>query len=261
MKRIRFLVALLFVLVVARAFQKTYSLITPTRNQHGHFVARSVLKHSRNELPRPRAGILFPRQAAVDSFSMDTLPAEKTTAEQTILEVAQKYLRARSTEIGLRVHHTLKPTVHLSPIGPLVVYQIYQDELPLIGMRIEIRLNRDLELVDAKWDYKPIPHVEIHDEVIGIDELSEFLPQGVKILEGPPPHPIVYAPPFHNFAEYAFAVPVIDRHGIPSTLIVRASDGMILGGEGPRREGPRISRPSLLPRRATPPRESESLSE
>lgn len=188
-------------------------------------------------LPRPRQ--------ANGLFIMAAIDTSKGNLDQgKFLAAADNYVKEQRSEHGLREEHRLKGTVSKSPIGAIVSYDVYHDNMPIIGMRIEVRLDNALTVAGSNWNYRPIdlPSVEEGGQPL-YDEMVSRMPSGFQLrADGSKFSEVIYEIPNQGRGEHSVVVPAINQFQVPVNLIVRASDGALLSVEMPRYEIDRRNR-------------------
>ncbi len=207
------------------------------------------VRTSFRSLPRPR-----PRMLRLEAGVPETqLP------DRVFLIAADTFIRSQASDRQLRDIHQLRGSVVRTPFGATVSYQVFQGELPILGMRIEVKFDRQMSVSASQWNYRPIDFVNgdsvnrdsangdslRDDSVVSqaprtreeIGEISNRMPAGFTVRwDGSVFSEVIYENFNENRGEFAIAVPATNSLGMPVTVLIRASDGALLGVEMPRSE-------------------------
>jgi len=160
---------------------------------------------------------------------------------RTPLEVGENFLALQRAKIELRDYHELVPQVSRTPLGPRIIYQIRQDGVPIIGMNLRLRLNRELEVIEFENRYRPIHKIEI-DAPLKPEEVLErvadryrFAPTSETLAFATK---VIFAKEGDSIPELAYTMPM-SRCGPRSPhcqVVFRASDGQLLARSVARAE-------------------------
>lgn len=151
---------------------------------------------------------------------------------------AEQYLEERKKSWGVQDYHELKATVYESPTGQSVKYQVYQDNLPIVGMEIALEFNPDHSVRTIENGYRPLRRVDLTQPTLSQDEvikaqggrytLDETSTAGVAS--------VLYLPSGSDVPELSYVMPVREADGRSAQLVFRAADGQVLGRQTSRAE-------------------------
>jgi Zn-dependent metalloprotease len=134
---------------------------TPTADSHieaGALIPVSLPK-ARTELP---------------SY-IPTTPVDPKTAA---FQVAMTYLDEHREEWQIQNYHELRPSLSGNPSSYVVTYQAFQENLPVMGMEIRMRMDQDSQVVDVQNGYHPVNKVDLSDpEILTSQEAMQRLPE------------------------------------------------------------------------------------
>ena len=169
---------------------------------------------------------------------MASLGGMETHCDDEILKAAKAFVKSQSAQRGLRDEHQLKGRVSRTPIGSTVTYDIYQGNLPIVGMRIEVRMDNAMNVVGSNWNYRPIDLAEVDEGGQPLyDEIANRIPAGFQLRkDGTPFSEVIYELPDQGRGEHSVVVPAVNQFQVPVNLILRATDGAMLSIEMPRYE-------------------------
>jgi len=155
-------------------------------------------------------------------------------------EVADKFIEAHRETWQIQAHHELRGDVTDSPMGSRVHYEVYQDGMPVIGLGIDIRLNRDLEVVDVENGYRPLEKADLNGRQLPVEEIVKETSERYKMqpdgeIADAESLKILFASEASTSPEVALVLPL--RKGLQSyQVVIRASDGQLLGRTKSRSE-------------------------
>lgn len=192
------------------------------------------VKSRRIRLPGPRA------QPFIASVGAPQIEID----DSRILEIAGDHLREEQRTRPMRSEHQLIGKVSRTPLGAVVRYDVFQDDLPIVGMRIEIHLDNQLRVNRTEWNYRPIDPVEIEGGGEALyASVTDRLPAGYRLRnDGTGFSEIIYELYQQKRAEHSVVVPVVNENGIAMSLILSAREATVLGSEMPRYEVDRRGR-------------------
>lgn len=149
------------------------------------------------------------------------------------LEVTRKYLDDHREELQLQEHHALKPEEYRSPLGSSVRYQVYQEGLPVIGVSIGFRLDRNLRIVEVENEYRPLEKADLNEPAMPPAQLAEEAAERYGLVAdaaGVDSGRVLYAHPASLKPQVAVTVPMKEptKHGRGVLMLLRASDGQLL---------------------------------
>lgn len=223
MNRIKWLV----VIGIASGIALVFVFMPPERPRAIRKIAPRVVSRSSIHLPQRRQERLV--LLSVSDSAMAT--------DNDVLRAADNYLASQNTR-RITEEHRAVGRVTRSPLGSVVRYDIYQGLLPVVGMRIEVHVDHALKVTKTDWNYRPIAAVELEEGGPALyDHVKSRLPNGYELRKDRSGYSeIIYELFQQGRGEHAVVVPVVNEHKIPMSLILRASDGAVLGAEMPRYE-------------------------
>ncbi|MBI3294817.1 MAG: hypothetical protein HYZ71_08810 [Deltaproteobacteria bacterium] len=198
-------------------------------------------------LPVPQQSVDLPKpRQQTGSFLMAGIGVSAVPSfdRTRILARADQFVKANAEERTLRAEHQLKGVVSQSPIGATVSYDVYQGQLPIVGMRIEVTLDNDGNVTGSNWNYRPIDIAPIDASGQALyDEMVNRMPNGFQLRQDHTPFSeVVFELPGQGRGEHSVVVPALNQFKSPVSLILRASDGALLSVEMPRYEVDRQNR-------------------
>jgi hypothetical protein len=144
------------------------------------------------------------------------------------VNAANTYLALHREELGIQSYHQLKPEEHVSPLGTAVKYLVYQGSHLVMGLTLEIFVNRKGAVSRVVNGYRPI---EEASEQAWNQPVREFVDGLTKFEAESTPVPLFYVPESSSVvkAEAAYAVEVKNKLTQETHQgIFRASDGQVL---------------------------------
>jgi len=154
---------------------------------------------------------------------------------RTPRETADNYVEAHREEWKLQAHHELRGEVSRSPLGSSVHYDIYQDGLPVVGVGIDIRMNRELQVVEVENGYRPLEKADTHVAQLPVEEIVKVAGDRYAYRADGPVQTesrILFASEAMTSPQLAVVVPLVKEtdKGVQSYQVVfRATDGQFLG--------------------------------
>jgi hypothetical protein len=180
----------------------------------------------------------LPIQRAVETLA-NAIPQEANAPRLRAAEIAQAYLEAHRETWGIQAHHQMKPEVAQSPLGSVVQFSVYQDEIPILGMGIEMRLGWNGEILEVKSQYRPVSAVDVNQPVVSPEAFLAGASGRFEAAAGSgPASSVIYLPPGDGEPIMAIAM-MVHRTGHPEQsvqAVFRASDGQLLGLSSARAE-------------------------
>lgn len=161
---------------------------------------------------------------------------------RTPREAADLFVEAHREEWKIQSHHELRSEVSRSPLGSSVHYDVYQDGIPVVGVGIDIRLDRELRVVDVENGYRPLEKADTSVAQLPVEQIvKEAGDRYAYRAEGPveTTSRILFASEAMTSPELAVVVPLIKQtdKGVQSYQVVfRATDGQFLGRTKSRSE-------------------------
>lgn len=178
-----------------------------------------------------------PRQASVSALPVRRLNAYKNWSGSTAEEIAHRYVETNRELWGIQPHHELRAESLENPLGTQVRYKVFQGDYELIGMEIQLRVTRGLEVKDVEMQYRPVAEADLSQPVLPIEQVETTIENRFeKVAEAVAP--VLYVPRDGSVPVPAFAMTVRRKSGSQASVqaIFRASDGQVLDLTVPRAE-------------------------
>ena len=171
--------------------------------------------------------------------SISALGNVDTSLGKSPQEIADNYLNNHREEWHIQDYHQLRAELHASPVETTVIYRVYQDQLPVLGMKIEILVGKNLEVKSVQNSYRPVRKVDFsHEPFLSAEEVIERIPPQFVADGATASHAasVLYVPASTDEPELAYTMPL--QEGAPTPhpihLLLRAADGQLLGRSVPR---------------------------
>lgn len=158
------------------------------------------------------------------------------------LLTANEYIELNRKALGIQKHHDLKPLIYSNPLGTNVKYTVFQDNIPVVGMGLLVRVGRDNSVLGIEHDYRPLEKADTApsqklspDEIIS--QANNRYALADKDLNSIPI--ILYAAPNSTKPQLAYVMRVVDQNASkPRVLqiVFRVEDGQILARSQARAE-------------------------
>jgi hypothetical protein len=187
--------------------------------------------------PESSAVNVLPRQGAVATLPVRRLSADRNWMGNSPEEIAHRYVETNREAWGIQPHHDLRAEVLENPLGTQVRYKVFQGEYELIGMEIQLRVTRGLEVKNVEMQYRPVGEADLNQPVLAPEQIESTIENRFeKVAEGVAP--VLYVPRDGSVPVPAFAMTVKRKTGSQASVqaIFRASDGQVLDLTVPRAE-------------------------
>lgn len=178
-----------------------------------------------------------PIQVAPVEISQEAAPKVES---DPFMVLAERQLEEHRRDWNIQSYHELRPEVTRDPLGATVVYQIYQDGIPVGGMTIRMRFSREQQLEQVDNGYRPIEYLSVKDagspaqtmdayrgsasgNVFGLLENQEQVAPVIWVSEA-------------GESSIAYGLRAMDKHRRPVTVFARAGDGQVLSVAYARQE-------------------------
>jgi len=176
------------------------------------------------------------RKTAVKNWSLPkprpAISQEGASVMSSPREIAEEYLVQHRDSLRLQPHHELRPEVYETPIGSTVRYGVFQDGLPIVGIGIEIQLDRDLAITRVNNEYRPLKKADLSEPMLTQEDVlekvsSRFVTDSDRVAQS---SSLLYVEPGSDQPSLAYSVPVreMGKRSRSMQVLVRASDGQIL---------------------------------
>ena len=153
-------------------------------------------------------------------------------------EVADNYLNSHREEWHVQDYHQLRSELHASPVETTVIYRVYQDQYPVLGMKIAIHIAKNFEVTSVENTYRPVRKVDVsHEPFLSAEEIIERIPPRF-VADGSTAAKaasVLYVPSSGDEPELAYTMPLQEEGATPQPvhLLLRAADGELLGRSVP----------------------------
>lgn len=176
---------------------------------------------------------------SVLSAPQPTLEAVEPKKVLSATDEAIEFLEEKRNELRLQSYHDLRAEEVENPMGTIVIFRVYQGEIPVADMSIEVRVGKGAAPTElVRSNYRPIRQLEFSSaDILSPEEVTTKLKGRVKISEEGL-DPVVFVPEGSEEPELVYVVEGIDprRGQFPAQVIIRASDAEIVGHRYPRKE-------------------------
>jgi hypothetical protein len=147
------------------------------------------------------------------------------------IEVATEYLEEHREEWNLQPYHDFRAVEFHTPLGTKVKFSVYQSDVPIVEMGIQMEIGRDLTVLNVQNKYQPIAKADIDlrgldaEQILGKNS-GRYEADGESKL----PPPVLFVRPGSRQPELAYLLSVKDRglDSRPVQILFRASDGQVL---------------------------------
>jgi len=178
------------------------------------------------QLPTRRA------QSAVPA-SLDVAQALNAEVSDTDVRLAaDEYVEAHREEWGIQAHHDLRyDYTYANPLGTLVKYKVFQGDLALQGMDVEVRVGRDHGVKDVAVHYVPAKEVDLNAPSLSAEEIVDSVEDRFEQVPGQTASTSMIFTPSAAGSQPVLAIAMTMRRKggtEPVQAIFRASDGQIL---------------------------------
>jgi hypothetical protein len=164
-------------------------------------------------------------------FLANTKVARSNGSQPSSREIAESYFEKHRKEWGIKDYHLKNSTEFTSPLGDTFVYEFSQGDIPVVGMRIRLRVGLDGEAMEEENTYKAIPLVEDLDlSAADIQLVLQNKNPRYSVQELREKNQVIFVRENLNQGELAFSIQAMDSssNNRPTQLLVRASDGKLL---------------------------------
>lgn len=149
-------------------------------------------------------------------------------------EIADNFLGNHREEWHIQEYHQLRSEVHASADETTVTYRVYQDQYPVLGMKISVHVAKNFEVTSVDNTYRPVRKVDISREpFLSAEEIIERIPPRF-VADGSTAAKaasVLYVPSSGDEPELAYTMPLNEDGPTPQPvhLLLRAADGELLG--------------------------------
>ena len=111
--------------------------------------------------------------------SISSLGNVDKTLGRTPHEIAEDYFNNHREEWHIQDYHHFRSRDVITPEETTVTYRAYQDDYPLIGMKIDIHVGKNLEVTAVENTYRPVRKADFsHESFLSTEEVLERIPAG-----------------------------------------------------------------------------------
>ncbi len=186
-----------------------------------------------------------PRQAAIAlqlptsrspvSIASASVAAEPAVAldDRDAKAAADDFISLKKEDWGIQPHHEIRyEAAFTTPLGKTIKYKIFQGELAMSGMDVEVRLGNDRTVKDVSVHYNPVAEIDTTQLGMNPDQILTTVSDRFEMeASQSASQPMVYVP--HGIDSkpvlaYAMTVRRKGSEGEPIQAVFRASDGQIL---------------------------------
>lgn len=165
-------------------------------------------------------------------------------ADSAALALANQFIIDHPALFPIQSYHQLALQSVRSPLGTRVSYQVYQDDIPLIGMQIDLMVSRSGRIRILSNEYHPVEKVQIDSrEWLGIEEILNG--QG-SVFRLNPDFPAkhtervkIWVSPYSPRPELVYVVSVLDekqKQKMPGQALFSVTTGQLVARHFPRSE-------------------------
>lgn len=184
--------------------------------------AAPVLRKEASLMPLALPG---PRQCDTNPEPVVTLSADEAHRK------AEAYFQANKEKWELQTYHAYSTQESRTPLFTEYIYNFSQGALPIVGMRIRLKVDYKGNLEEIENTYRPIPEVDIDGERrLTVPEAVEMSPHRYEAKAQVTASSIIFVREGSSEGEIAYTLPVTDRlmEARTGQLVLRASDGQVL---------------------------------
>lgn len=169
------------------------------------------------------------------TFASDENKSAFEATKRFILENNQKY--------PIQEYHQLKGEIITTPMGALVSYKVFQEDLPVIGMQLDFRVSRTGKVSEVFNGYRPISKIEPSvTEKLSLNRILRIQESDYQLAEGESTSQekaLIWVTPGSSFAQLGYVVSVVSKtkpSKVPEQAIFSVTTGQLLARELSRSE-------------------------
>ena len=152
------------------------------------------------------------------------------------LAAGERFIKGNESLFPIRSYHQLKGRVIENPMGMRVKYEVSQNEIPVVGMEIELQINSLGKVAVLSNSYHPIEKVELNrDSWLSLAEVIEGQEQTYKFsgTEGSSGADsiVIYVEPGKFRGEIGYNVSVLDankKNSVMAHAVFSVMSGQVL---------------------------------
>ncbi len=160
------------------------------------------------------------------------------------LSLAHQFIVRNSEQFPIRKHHQLVAETFINPLGTRVRYQIFQNEIVVVGLNIDLQVGGSGKIKIISNNYNPIEKVEIDRrkwltiEKILQTQKGSFIPTDLGFPSVSEPV-IIWTAPYSSKGQLGYVVSVFDskaKHKVSGQVVFSVNSGQLLARHIPRSE-------------------------
>ncbi|MFM8315983.1 MAG: hypothetical protein ACKOA8_17020 [Deltaproteobacteria bacterium] len=190
------------------------------------------------------------RKTSSSQFS-GTEPYTDKRANTVALDSTLQYMQEHPQDFPIKEYHQLKGETLESPMGTLVSYKFYQENIPIVGFQIDFRVSRTGKVVLISKSYYPLPKLHLDNkEWLTIDEILQSQDNVYRLGDEKEKltvsNAIIWVDPVSQWAQLAYVVPVfslLSKKKVPEQAIFSVTTGQLLAREHSKSEFDRFKKP------------------
>lgn len=166
-------------------------------------------------------------------------PSSTENIKKSPTDIANEYLSGHKALWKIQPFHALHPVEFRTPLGTKVKYSVFQGEVPIVDMEIEIQLDRNLNVSNVQSNYRPLEMAAVKNPALSAEDIvnrnsDRYETEGEAKLTPP----VLFARPGNATPELAYLVSVRDKSQASRSvqILFRASDGQVLSKSVSRAE-------------------------
>jgi Zn-dependent metalloprotease len=182
-----------------------------------------------------RLGVSTQENASRVTFANSSMLPMPATPDKPMepLSVANEYLSAHKDQLRLQPYHKFKAATIEKPFYTDVRFSVYQDNLPVVGLNIDVNIAKDLSIISVENNYRPVQKADLKNSGMSFDEIlknasKRFIAEDSVASSA---STILYVDSVNAFPELVYVLRLKEATGEKRNMQVlfRASDGLILG--------------------------------
>lgn len=148
-------------------------------------------------------------------------------------EVADNFLKGHQKAWQVQSYHNLKATQTAVPNGTKIHYAVYQDNIPIVGIGVDIVVASDLSIFTIQNNYRPIVHLNLGDtKTLPVKQVVKRIPNLVADADSlQNASALLYVDSINVIPELVYVVRMHEDENRSQwwKVMFRAKDGHVLG--------------------------------
>ena len=161
-----------------------------------------------------------------DAISQKFIQSPSITSE---LDLSLEFVRKKW---NIRDYHEIDSNVFKSPLGQTIVYSFKQGAIPILGMEIRIRMDRERRVLEEESTYSPIPELKMDEKLVEhqLTDLARQIKERFQIEEISSDSLVIFKRPALSEGELAVSTAAREsfRGGQVLQVLLRLEDGKLL---------------------------------